>query len=166
MEEIVYRPIGIIHTKFTEKGHTPIQSIFAQDARGEIEVFPEYATGLKCIDGFSHLILTYHFHLAEGYSLLEKPFLDGTEDRGIFSIRHFRRPNPIGLSIVRLDKVRGNILQIGEVDIIDGTPLLDIKPFVHQFDNRANAKSGWVDNQHLEAIEDKSPRALSDKELY
>jgi tRNA-Thr(GGU) m(6)t(6)A37 methyltransferase TsaA len=166
MDEVIYRPIGVIHTGFTEKGETPIQSIFAQDAQGEVEVFPAYTAGLKCVDGFSHLILIYHFHLSESFSLLEKPFLDGTEERGIFSIRHFRRPNPIGLSVVRLDKVRGNLLEISEVDIIDGTPLLDIKPFVHQFDNRTNTNSGWVDRQHLEAIKDKSPRALRNEEIY
>ena len=155
--EIKYTPIGVIRTKFTDAKNTPVQGVFAKDAQGKVEVFPEYAAGLKDIDGFSHIILIYHFHLARGYSLGVKPFLDDRE-RGIFSTRHFNRPNSIGLSMVRLDKVRGNILEIGEVDIIDGTPLLDIKPFVQQFDDRIDVKSGWVDGRNLELIKDKPPQ--------
>jgi len=159
MNSITNTPIGVIHSPFTDPADTPIQSIFADGARGAVEVFPEYAAGLKDIDGFSHLILIYHFHLAEGYSLISKPFI-GDIEKGIFSIRHPRRPNPIGISIVRLKNVRGNILEICDVDILDGTPLLDIKPFVHQFDQRADIKSGWVDDQHIDEVKDKTPRAL------
>ncbi len=154
-EEITYRPIGIIHTGFQDKKGTPIQGVFAKDAKGEVEIFHEYADGLKDIEGFSHLILIYHFHLADNYSLISKPFLED-EQHGIFSIRHFKRPNPIGLSVVRLERVRGNKLEISEVDIIDGTPLLDIKPFVPQFDNRAVAKSGWLSNPHLDMVKGES----------
>ena len=159
MNSITNTPIGVIHSPFTDPADTPIQSIFADGARGTVEVFPEYAAGLKDIDGFSHLILIYHFHLAEGYSLISKPFI-GDKEKGIFSIRHPRRPNPIGISIVRLKNVRGNILEICDVDILDGTPLLDIKPFVHQFDQRADIQSGWVDDQHIDEVKDKTPRAL------
>ncbi len=159
MNSITNTPIGVIHSPFTDPADTPIQSIFADGARGTVEVFPEYAAGLKDIDGFSHLILIYHFHLAEGYSLISKPFI-GDKEKGIFSIRHPRRPNPIGISIVRLKNVRGNILEICDVDILDGTPLLDIKPFVHQFDQRADIKSGWVDDQHIDEVKDKTPREL------
>lgn len=127
-------------------------------------MFPEYAAGLKDIDGFSHLILIYHFHLSEGYSLVAKPFLDD-EKRGVFSIRHFRRPNPIGVSIVKLDQIKGNVLEISDIDIIDGTPLLDIKPYVDQFDSRADVKSGWVSSPHLEATKEKSWQALKDGEF-
>ncbi len=154
-EEITYRPIGIIRTGFQDKKDTPIQGVFAKDAKGEVEIFQEYADGLKDIEGFSHLILIYHFHLADNYSLISKPFLED-EQHGIFSIRHFKRPNPIGLSVVRLESVRGNKLEISEVDIIDGTPLLDIKPFVPQFDHRANAKSGWLSNPHLDMVKGES----------
>lgn len=161
MTNITYSPIGVIHSRFTDPGDTPIQGIFADGARGEVEVFPEYADGLKDIDGFSHLILLYHFHLANGYSLISKPFMGGVE-KGIFSIRHPNRPNPIGISIVRLDAVIGNVLKISEVDILDGTPLLDIKPFVHQFDQRADIQSGWVDDQHIDEVKDKTPRSLRD----
>ena len=159
MTNITHTPIGVIHSTFTEPDDTPIQGVFADGARGEVEVFLEYADGLKDIGGFSHLILLYHFHLANGYSLISKPFMEDTE-KGIFSIRHPRRPNPIGISIVRLENVRGNILEICDVDILDGTPLLDIKPFVHQFDHRADIQSGWVDDQHIDDIGDKTPRSL------
>ncbi|MCD6145155.1 MAG: tRNA (N6-threonylcarbamoyladenosine(37)-N6)-methyltransferase TrmO [Methanosarcinales archaeon] len=159
MTRITHTPIGIIHSPFTDPADTPIQAVFADGARGEVEVFPEYAAGLKDIEGFSHLILLYHFHLADGYSLISKPFLED-EERGIFSIRHPNRPNPIGISIVRLEAVRGNILEIGDVDILDGTPLLDIKPFIHRFDHRAEIVSGWVDDQQIDEIKDKTPRRL------
>ena len=159
MTSIINTPIGVIHSPFTDPADTPIQGVFADSARGEVEVFPEYAAGLKDIDGFSHLILIYHFHLAEGYSLISKPFI-GDKEKGIFSIRHPRRPNPIGISIVRLDAVMGNVLKISEVDILDGTPLLDIKPFVHQFDQRDDIQSGWVDDQHIDEVKEKTPRAL------
>jgi tRNA-Thr(GGU) m(6)t(6)A37 methyltransferase TsaA len=140
--QITYEPIGVIHTPFKEQANTPIQGVFAPDSKGEVEVFPQYLDGLKDITGFSHLILIYHFHLANGYSLLTKPFLDN-ESKGIFSIRHFERPNNIGLSVVRLYAVKGNKLEIGEIDIVDGTPLLDIKPYVPDFDNRKNVRVGW-----------------------
>ncbi|HJH31806.1 MAG TPA: tRNA (N6-threonylcarbamoyladenosine(37)-N6)-methyltransferase TrmO [Methanosarcinaceae archaeon] len=165
MTDITHTPIGIIHSSFTDPDDTPIQGVFANEAKGEVEVFPEYAVGLKDIDGFSHLILIYNFHLVNDYSLISKPFIEGKEskDRGIFSIRHPERPNHIGISIVTLNAVRGNILEISDVDIIDGTPLLDIKPFVHRFDNRIGVKSGWVDEQHIDEIKDQTPRALRDK---
>jgi tRNA-Thr(GGU) m(6)t(6)A37 methyltransferase TsaA len=161
MKEIRYRPIGVIHTEFTKKKDAPIQGIFAKDAKGKVEVFPEYTAGLKDIDGFSHLILIYHYHLAKGYSLITMPFLED-EPHGIFSIRHFRRPNPIGLSVVKLKRVRGNILKISEVDIIDGTPLLDIKPFVPFFDNRPSAKSGWLSNPHIDMVKGESGKHRGD----
>jgi tRNA (adenine37-N6)-methyltransferase len=141
-ELISYKPIGVIHTPYCRKEDTPIQGCFSPDNKGDIEIFPEYATGLKDIEGFSHLILLYHFHKAEGYELLTKPFLDKNK-KGIFSIRYFARPNPIGLSVVKLLRVNGNHLEIGEVDMLDGTPLLDIKPYVPQFDIKEHVKDGW-----------------------
>jgi len=161
MDEIRYKSIGIIHSEFTEKKNTPIQGVFAKDAKGEVEVFPQYIQGLKDIEGFSHLILIYHFHLSNGYSLISKPFLED-EQHGIFSIRHFNRPNPIGLSVVKLEKVKGNILEISEVDILDGTPLLDIKPFVSLFDNRDDAKNGWLSNPHLDMVRGESGKHRGD----
>jgi tRNA-Thr(GGU) m(6)t(6)A37 methyltransferase TsaA len=147
--EIVYKTIGVIHSPYTEKDKTPIQSAFSK-AEGTVEVFPEYADGLRDIEGFSHLFLIYHFHHTEECSLTRKPFLDGSKERGIFAIRHFCRPNPIGLSVVELKKVRGNVLEVGGIDVLDGTPLLDIKPYVRQFDCRENARSGWVDEKDLQ----------------
>lgn len=144
-----YQAIGIIHTEFRDKKDAPIQGVFAKDAKGKVELYPEYAAGLKDIEAFSHIILIYHFHLADGYSLILKPFLEDKE-HGIFSIRHFKRPNPIGLSVVRLEAVKSNLLEIREVDILDGTPLLDIKPLIPQFDNRPDAKSGWLSNPHID----------------
>ena len=107
-----------------------------------LSLFPEYAAGLKDIDGFSHLILIYCFHQASGYDLLAKPFLDAGK-KGVFATRYFKRPNSIGLSVVRLMAVRDNVLEIAEVDMLDGTPLLDIKPYVHRFDTRNDSGDGW-----------------------
>jgi len=160
----VYRPIGVIHSEYTEQEETPIQGIF-NPSMGEVEVFPEFAVGLADIESFSHLFLIYHFHRATSAKLTQKPFLDGEKERGIFAIRHFNRPNPIGLSIVELVEVRGNILVTRGVDVLDGTPLLDIKPYVRQFDHRDEVKSGWVDNQHTDDIAawNASPRGLRDR---
>jgi tRNA (adenine37-N6)-methyltransferase len=146
--DIIYSPIGIIHSPFTEKDHTPIQSLFSETA-GTVEVFPAYAEGLRDIGGFSHLFLIYHLHRTETCTLLRKPSLDGSKDHGIFATRHFCRPNPIGLSIVELKAVNGNVLEVGGVDVLDGTPLLDIKPYIRQFDCREKARSGWVDEKDL-----------------
>ena len=143
--KISYEPIGIIHTPFENKIDAPIQGFYSPESKGKVEIFPQYSAGLKDISGFSHLILIYHFHLAKDYSLATRPFLDN-EERGIFSIRHFNRPNPIGLSIVHLDNVKGNVLEISEIDIIDGTPLLDIKPYVPDFDIKQNVSTGWYQN--------------------
>jgi tRNA-Thr(GGU) m(6)t(6)A37 methyltransferase TsaA len=142
VNEIIYKPIGIIHTPYTEKESTPIQGYFAADNRGSVELYPEYSEGLKNIEEFSHLILIYHFHEAGCCQLVAKPFLD-KEKKGIFAIRYFTRPNPIGLSIVKLYRVNGNTLDIGEVDMLDGTPLLDIKPYVPEFDIKEGVKDGW-----------------------
>ena len=149
MDKIEYNAIGIIHSGFIDKENTPIQGVFKKAAKGTVEIFPEYAEGLKDITEFSHIILIYHFHLSNGFSLITTPFLEDVE-HGIFSIRHFNRPNPIGLSVVKLDKVAGNVLDISEVDILDGTPLLDIKPLVPLFDNRPNAKGGWTERPDID----------------
>jgi tRNA-Thr(GGU) m(6)t(6)A37 methyltransferase TsaA len=140
--EVTYQYIGRIHTPFTCKPETPIQGIYAPDSIGTVEVFPEYAEGLQDLEGFSHLILLYHFHRAEPCSLLKKPFLDD-EPKGIFAIRHFNRPNPLGLSVVRLEKIEGNVLTVGEIDVLNDTPLLDIKPYMPDFDIRDRTREGW-----------------------
>ncbi len=154
--EIVYRPIGIIRTPFKSKEGVPIQPVYGKGVKGYVEVFPEYVEGLKDLEGFSHLILVYHFHLSNGYKLLVKPYLDENL-RGVFSTRAPRRPNPIGISIVRLIERVGSTLHISDVDMVDGTPLLDIKPYVPDFDNRTDVKIGWLERGLRE-----SKRKISD----
>jgi tRNA-Thr(GGU) m(6)t(6)A37 methyltransferase TsaA len=142
-KKIVYKPIGIIRSPFKTPKDIPIQSVAAEGVTGYIQIDKEYTEGLKDIDGFSHLILIYHFHLARNYSLLIKPFLD-EELRGVFSTRAPSRPNPIGVSVVRIEKIEKSVLHILDVDIVDGTPLLDIKPFVPEFDERKVERIGWL----------------------
>jgi len=144
MDEIRYKPIGIIHSPFKQPSGTPIQPAGARDVEGTVEVVPEYVEGLKDIEGFSHIFLIYHFHLSKGYFLAVKPYMDD-KSRGVFATRAPSRPNPIGISIVRLVRVDENILYIRDVDIIDGTPLLDIKPYVPEFDTPEVEKIGWLD---------------------
>jgi tRNA-Thr(GGU) m(6)t(6)A37 methyltransferase TsaA len=143
VREICYKPIGTIHSPFAEVRGVPIQPTGAVGIRGAIEVAPEFAEGLKDLEGFSHILLIYHFHLSKGYSLLVTPFLDETA-RGVFATRAPRRPNGIGLSVVRLISVEGCRLTIEDVDIVDGTPLLDLKPYVPQFDAREVDRIGWL----------------------
>ncbi|HHU91658.1 MAG TPA: tRNA (N6-threonylcarbamoyladenosine(37)-N6)-methyltransferase TrmO [Halanaerobiaceae bacterium] len=145
MDKIVYKAIGIIRSPFKEARGTPIQASAEGTASGRIELYPEYLPGLKDLDGFSHLILLYHFHKAGKGSLIVKPFLED-EEHGVFAVRAPSRPNSIGLSIVCLQRIEGNILYIDDLDILDGTPLLDIKPYVPAFDHRDNVKSGWLEN--------------------
>jgi tRNA-Thr(GGU) m(6)t(6)A37 methyltransferase TsaA len=141
----VMQPIGGIRTPFHEGDEIPIQPTSSQ-AIGQVEVYPEYATGLQDIEGFSHIILLYALHRSSGYSLQVKPFLDH-QLRGVFATRHPRRPNPIGLSVVRLLERRGVILRVQGIDVLDGTPLLDIKPYVPDFDLKPDARAGWYDNR-------------------
>ncbi len=139
--EFVMKPIGVIHSPFEDKAQTPIQPN-RSTARGQVEVFPEYMPGLQDLEGFSHIYLLYAFHRSEGFSLLVHPFLDD-ELHGLFATRHPCRPNPIGLSVVRLLACRDNMLEIEGVDVLDGTPLLDIKPYVDDFDVRTEVRTGW-----------------------
>ncbi len=120
----------------------PIQASAAEDTKGTVEVFPEFTDGLKDVEGFSHIILLYHFHLA-GNALQVKPYMDD-QLRGVFATRAPSRPNPIGMSIVRLVRVEGGRLHIQDVDVVDGTPLLDIKPYVPEFDAREATSIGWL----------------------
>jgi len=143
MENITYRPIGTIRTPFKSKEGMPIQPSGAKGIRGTIKLEEDYVGGLKDLEGFSHVILIYHFHLSQGYALTVTPFMDD-QTRGVFATRAPRRPNSIGLSIVKLNAIRGDILDIENVDIIDGTPLLDIKPYVPEFDAQSQVKIGWL----------------------
>lgn len=146
MNEIRYKPIGVVHSPFKEPKGTPIQPPGGKGIDGTVEVFPEYAEGLKDVEGFSHIILIYHFHLSKGLSLKVKPYMEN-ELHGVFATRAPSRPNPIGISVVRLRRVEKNILHVRDVDVVDGTPLLDIKPYVPEFDVREVNKTGWLEKE-------------------
>lgn len=141
---IELKPIGIIRTPFKALNGMPIQPAGAAGVKGVVEVFEEYRAGLKDLDGFSHIILLYHFHRSQGFNLHVVPFMD-SEPRGLFATRAPKRPNPIGLSVVQLDKIEDGVLHIQNVDILDGTPLLDIKPYVPEFDAQVKVRTGWLE---------------------
>jgi tRNA-Thr(GGU) m(6)t(6)A37 methyltransferase TsaA len=141
---IQIKPIGIIHTPYKEPKGIPIQGKFEKGATGTVRLFPKYHVGLKDIEGFSHIVLIYHFNRSKEESLIGKPFLEDVE-HGIFAIRSPHRPNHIGFSIVKLESVKSGTITFTEVDILDGTPLLDIKPYVSHFDYRSNTKNGWIE---------------------
>ena len=147
-KDLLLRPIGVIHTPFKQVEGTPIQPVFAPDTRGTIEILQEFTAGLKDIDGFERIWLIYHLHCSAPARMQLKPFLDDRE-HGIFATRAPCRPNPLGLSCVRLLSVRNNILEIAEGDILDGTPLLEIKPYVPKFDAHPTARAGWFDEQRV-----------------
>ena len=142
---ILLEPIGIIHSPFTDSKETPIQPIRSTTA-GWIEIFPQFTAGLQDIEAFSHLYLIYHLHQQQEVRLLVTPFLDDQE-HGVFATRHPARPNHIGMSLVRLTGRSENRLEIYGVDVFDGTPLLDIKPFVTDFDLRENVRIGWYETR-------------------
>ncbi|ADD08798.1 tRNA (N6-threonylcarbamoyladenosine(37)-N6)-methyltransferase TrmO [Candidatus Aciduliprofundum boonei] len=142
--EIKYKPIGIVHSPFKEPKGVPIQPEVAKGIKGTVEIFSEYEDGLKDIEGFSHIIIISHFHLAKGFKLVVVPYMD-KESHGVFATRAPARPNPLGMSIVKLVGRKGNVLYIEDVDIVDGTPVLDIKPYVPQFDVRPAYKIGWLE---------------------
>jgi tRNA-Thr(GGU) m(6)t(6)A37 methyltransferase TsaA len=155
MKKIEYRPIGIIHSPYKAPEGTPIQPTHTQGLEAKVEVFPEYADGLDDLAGFSHIYLLYHFHLSKKFSLKVKPFLDD-EVHGLFATRAPSRPNSIGLSIVRLTGIKENILRVLNIDVLDGTPLLDLKPYIPEFDVRKVDKIGWIEEkiQKLDDTED------------
>jgi tRNA-Thr(GGU) m(6)t(6)A37 methyltransferase TsaA len=155
--DIIYHPIGIIHSPFKDLEGMPIQPTGETSAPGTIEVYPEYAQGLKDLEGFSFIILLYHLHQVSRSFLMVTPFL-GSETRGIFATRAPTRPNPIGLSIVKLVKIDGSRLYVENLDILDGTPLLDLKPYVPEFDWRPDARIGW-----LESVKGKVRETRSDE---
>jgi tRNA (adenine37-N6)-methyltransferase len=137
-------PIGIIHTPFHQASGTPIQPRFAKGVLGTVEVFDDFAAGLKDLEGFDRVWLLYWFDRAADVKLLASTYLDN-HPHGVFATRAPSRPNPIGLSCVKLVGVDGNVLRVDEIDILDGTPLLDIKPYSSHFDSFAGAKNGWMD---------------------
>ncbi len=156
--EIILKPIGIVHSPFAAPEGTPIQPAFASDAPGTVEIYPEYAAGLRDLDGFSHIVLLYFFHRSEGWRPLVRPFMEEVE-HGVFATRAPRRPNPIGLSVVRLERVEGATLHIRGIDVVDGTPLLDIKPHVPDFEPGGDCRYGWIG----EALRRDSRRTADDR---
>lgn len=149
MQIIEYRPIGVIRSPFNSPQGTPIQPSGAVDQIGRVELDSVYAAALEDLAGFSHIYLIYHFHLAKPFSARVVPFLDD-RTRGLFATRAPARPNPIGLSVVRLEKVAGATLHVKDIDVVDGTPVLDIKPYVPAFDSRAAVRVGWLDEKSVE----------------
>ena len=141
---ICYRSIGVLHTPFEEPAGMPIQPTGAAGVRGRAEIYPEFAEGLQDLEGFSHLILLYHFDRADTVRLQVTPFLD-SESHGVFATRAPTRPNPIGLSVVRLLQREGRVLHLERVDMLDGTPLLDVKPYIPEFDTGGDVRLGWLE---------------------
>ena len=151
-----FQPIGVLYSPYSEAQNMPIQPTGANDVSGSAEIYPQYQEGLRDLDGFSHLILLYHFHLVTQAQLTVTPFLDD-QPHGVFATRAPKRPNPIGLSVVRLERIEGCVLYLLDVDVVNETPLLDIKPYVPEFDHRAATRLGW-----LEKSRDRVESAKSD----
>ena len=156
-KEIICIPIGVIHSEHTDPHKTPIQPVFAEGFTGQAEIFHKYEKGLQDIEGFSHIMILYFFHKATTQTLIVKPFLENVK-HGVFATRAPNRPNHIGLSLVRLLKREGNILFIGGVDILDKTPILDIKPYISRYDSRKDVRNGWQ-----EKIDDKTAYTLGSR---
>ncbi len=142
--KIEYQPVGLIHTPFKKTEGMPIQPAGARGVCGTVEVFPEYAEGLQDLGGFSHIMLLYHFHRSTDSPMLVTPFMD-SHPRGVFATRAPNRPNPIGISVVKLIKIEGRNLHVENVDVLNETPLLDIKPYVPEFDHHQADRIGWLE---------------------
>ena len=141
---VVYKPIGIIHSPFNNLEEMPIQPSSDASRPGTVEIYPEFVEGLKDLEGFSHIYLIYHLHKVNKSRLVVTPFLD-KEPHGIFATRAPSRPNPIGLSLVKIVGLEGNLIHVDQVDVLDGTPLLDIKPYVPEFENVDFVQIGWLE---------------------
>jgi len=152
-QPITLHPIGVIHSPHEKAEETPIQPVYARGIEGSAEILPQYADGLRDLENFSHIYLLYHFHKAKHAQMIVQPFLEDTS-RGLFATRSPRRPNPIGFSVVRLARIERNILHLQDVDVLDGTPLLDIKPYISRFDHHKDTYCGWqssVDEETAQA---------------
>ncbi len=154
---ITFKPIGVVRSGHRRGEETPIQPAYAKGCLGRAEVMPEYAEGLKDLEGFSHIYLIYHLHETGPAKLTVRPFLQDVE-RGVFATRSPHRPNAIGLSIVELVKVEGNVLHLDRVDVLDGTPLLDIKPYSAKFDCIRETRNGWQDQVDEETAQKRGRR--------
>jgi tRNA (adenine37-N6)-methyltransferase len=160
VDRVTYEPIGIVRSPFSEPEGTPIQPTSGRGVRGVVEIRPEFAGGLKDLDGFSHIILIYHFNRSKSFSLEVVPFLDDTP-RGVFATRAPARPNAIGLSVVRLVGIQGTTLTIEDIDILDGTPLLDIKPHVPETEPADALRLGWLAGKTRRFDETKSDKRFT-----
>jgi tRNA-Thr(GGU) m(6)t(6)A37 methyltransferase TsaA len=152
-----YRPIGVIRSGHVQTEKVPIQPVFARGCRGRVEVFREFAEGLRDLEGFSHIFLVYHFHRAAPPRLKVKPYLQDA-DHGVFATRAPCRPNAIGLSVVRLLRRKGRVLFVNGLDILDGTPLLDLKPYTAMFDRIEGTRNGWQDSVSRETARERGRR--------
>ncbi|MFZ0455648.1 MAG: tRNA (N6-threonylcarbamoyladenosine(37)-N6)-methyltransferase TrmO [Ignavibacteriaceae bacterium] len=157
VNQIIYKPIGIVYSPFKSIEGVPIQPAGADGIKGKIKIYTKYSEGLMNLGGFSHIILIYHFHLSKGYSLKVIPFLKDQE-QGVFATRAPKRPNQIGISVVKVNNIHENIIDISNVDIVDGTPLLDIKPYAGFFDNVKNEKNGWLSGKSRDVNKIKSDK--------
>lgn len=146
MQPVTFTPIGVVRSPFTSEEGMPIQSIAAEGVEGRIELDPAFAPGLADLEGFSHLWMLTHLHRSWGQALVVTPFLDD-QPHGVFATRSPRRPNPIGLSLIRLQRIEGHVLHVVDLDVIDGTPVLDLKPYVPVFDARETTHIGWYEGK-------------------
>ncbi|MDY1591173.1 MAG: tRNA (N6-threonylcarbamoyladenosine(37)-N6)-methyltransferase TrmO [Methanofastidiosum sp.] len=146
MEEIILKPIGIVHSPFKEPVCVPKNSTDGMDYKGFIEIFSEYRNGLKDLEGFSHILVLFYFHKSDYSHLIVKPYLDD-QLRGVFATRSPHRPNFIGLSVVELLRIDDGILHIRGIDMIEGTPVLDIKPYIPEFDSNEGIRIGWLEGK-------------------
>ncbi len=151
------QPIGIIHSPFVRPEGMPIQPTGARGVKGQVIINEPFQEGLKDLSDFSHIILLYHFHQSKGYELHVKPFMDETE-RGVFATRAPKRPNAIGLSVVKLIEIENGILHIENVDMLDGSPLLDIKPYVPEFDSHTDCRTGWLEQARKDVFNHKADK--------
>jgi len=152
-DKIDFQPIGIIHSPHKELSKIPIQPVFCEGIEGKVILDAQNIEGLKGLDGFSHIYLFFYFNKSQKTCLQVKPYLSN-EKHGIFATRAPHRPNKLGMSLVRLLRIEENILYVSDIDILDGTPLLDIKPYIQRFDSRETSKSGWQDavKDHAAAV--------------
>ena len=144
-----FRPIGVLRSEHRVAAQTPIQPVYARGCLGRAEVFPEFAEGLTDLEGFSHVYIIYHFHQAQPAKMKVKPFMQDVE-HGVFATRAPARPNPIGISIVELVRREDNVLYLDGLDVLNGTPLLDIKPYTARFDRIETTRNGWQDEVNEE----------------
>ena len=147
---VVYEPVGYFRSPFSDVKGMPIQPVGGLEIEGIIEILPQFQKGLLDLEGFSHVIVLSHLHQIKGYDLVVKPFLDNV-DHGIFATRSPKRPNPIGLSVMRLKSVSQTSIIVAGIDVLDGTPVLDVKPYVADFDQCDASRFGWFEGKSSNA---------------